>query len=81
VPPAPKWALRFALVMFYLAYVGLPLIGAAATIGLAIRQIWLGAGMFLLATVWWCYRGWNGLHGRTPYGGEGLPEVRRQLKE
>jgi hypothetical protein len=80
-PPAHKGALRLALIMLYFAYVGLPIIGAAVTTGFAISQFWFGAGMCLLATVWWCYRGWNGLRGRTPYGGEGLLALRQQLKE
>jgi hypothetical protein len=81
VPPPPKWAARLSLVMQYVLYVGMPIICAAATIWIALRQKWLGAGMLLLLTVWECYRGWNGVHGRTPYGPGNLPELRRQLKD
>lgn len=74
----PKWLLRWQLSMLYLVYVGVPLFCAALTIWMAINQLWLGATLFLLPTAWFCYRGWNGLHGRSPYGGGGLPEVRRR---
>jgi hypothetical protein len=81
VPPPPKWAARYALVMLYVLYVGVPILCAAMTVWLALRQRWLGAGVLLLVTAWWGYRGWNGLHGRTPYGPGNLPALKERLKD
>ena len=71
----PMWTARFAVVMLYGLYGGVPVLFAGMTVWLALRQAWLGAGALLLLATWWGYRGWNGFHGRTLFGPGSLPRT------
>ncbi len=75
------WTARFAVVMLYGLYGGVPVLFAGMTVWLALRHAWLGAGALLLLATWWGYRGWNGFHGRTLFGPGSLPALRERLKD